>query len=140
MGKRREARELALMCLHQWDVRGADDGVDLAGQLIREASADEEVKEFARSLLDTYWDNRMLIDETIAAAASNWKFDRIAVVDRCVLRLAVAELEGCPDIPPRVTLDEAIEVAKKFSTANSGSFVNGILDRILTERETEHGA
>lgn len=127
------------MCLHQWDVRGADDGVDLAKALIKERSADPEVTEFARELLNAYLDNRMLIDETIAAAASNWKFDRIAVVDRCVLRLAVAELDACPDIPPRVTLDEAIEIAKKFSTANSGSFVNGILDRILSERETNNG-
>lgn len=135
MGKRREARELALMCLHQWDMRGPDDGEELADELIQTRTGDREVREFTRRLLRGYWDHRIAIDEEIAGAATNWSLERLAVVDRNVLRLAVAELRHVSEVPPAVTLDEAIEIAKKFSTEQSGSFVNGILDRVLGEEE-----
>lgn len=136
MGKRREARELALMCLHQWDLRGPDEGRDLAEQLVMDRTEDREVRGFARELLACFWEHRMEIDERIQRVAENWTLDRLAVVDRNVLRLAVAELQYVEEVPDRVTLDEAIEIAKKYSTEKSGAFVNGILDRIRSEQES----
>ena len=140
MSKRRAARELALQCLHQWDQQGPDTGRDGADDVIIRLSTEPDVRAYCRKLLETYWEHAIAIDETISARAANWRLDRMAVVDRNVLRLAVTELTYFPDVPPKVVLDEAIEIAKRFSTERSGSFVNGILDRILSEREEPHGA
>lgn len=123
------------MCLHQWDVRGPDDGVELAEELIHTRTAEADIAEFARQLLRAYWDHRVEVDERIARVATNWSLERLAIVDRNVLRLAVAELLFVAEVPSSVTLDEAIEIAKRFSTEQSGAFVNGILDRILAEEE-----
>lgn len=139
MGERRQARELALQCLYQWDRQGPDDGRDLAIPTIHQRASTPEVAEYAQTLLDTFWDHSVAIDERIAAAAEHWSVHRMAVVDRSILRLAIAELCHIPTVPPRVTIDEAIELAKKYSTERSGSFVNGILDRIMSEREESNG-
>jgi len=72
-------------------------------------------------------------DTLIRSRARNWSFDRIALIDRLILRLAITEFLHFSDIPPKVTIDEAVELAKKFSTGNSGSFVNGILDSLLSD-------
>ncbi len=140
MSKRRAARELALQCLHQWDQQGPDTGREAAEDVIERLSQDGEVQKYCRRLLETYWEHAIPVDEMIAARAENWRLDRMAVIDRNVLRLAVTELYYFQDVPPKVVLDEAIEIAKRFSTERSGSFVNGILDRILSEREESHGA
>lgn len=121
------------MCLHQWDVRGPDDGVELAEELIHSRTTETEIADFTRQLLHAYWEHRVEVDERIARVATNWSLERLAIVDRNVLRLAVAELLYIADVPANVTLDEAIEIAKRFSTEQSGAFVNGILDRILAE-------
>ena len=73
------------------------------------------------------------LDRRIAAAALRWKLSRIAPIDRCILRIALFEILESGDVPPKVAINEAIELAKKFSTEQSGSFVNGILDRIWTD-------
>ena len=140
MTKRRSARELALQCLHQWDQQGPDTGREGAIEVMNRLATDREVAEYCHELLETYWEHAIEIDEAISARAENWRLDRMAVVDRNVLRLAVTELEHFPAVPPRVVLDEAIEIVKRFSTERSGSFVNGILDRFLSEREESHGA
>jgi N utilization substance protein B len=140
MAKRRAARELALQCLHQWDLQGPDTGREGASELIGRLTTDPVVRDYCRQLVETYWENAIDIDESISARASNWKLDRMAVVDRNVLRLAITELTHFPEVPPKVVIDEAIEIAKRFSTERSGSFVNGILDRMLAEREESHGA
>ncbi len=139
VGNRRESRELALICLHQWDQREPDEGRELAGELIAERASDPEVADYARTLLLAYWEHGVAIDERIAAAAAHWSLPRMAVVDRAVLRLAVAEFLHVPSVPAKVTIDEAIELAKKYSTEKSGAFVNGILDRIVTDWEKTHG-
>ena len=140
MTERREARELALQCLHQWDQQGPDTGRDAAEDVIQQLTQDRDVREYCRRLLESYWEHAIPIDEIISERAANWRLDRMAVIDRNVLRLAVTELYYFEEVPPKVVLDEAIEIAKRFSTERSGSFVNGILDRILTEREGSNGA
>lgn len=140
MGQRRRARELALQCLHQWDAQGPDGGREAAETVIETLATEAEVQEYCRALLHSYWDHAIELDELIAAHAENWRLDRMATVDRNVLRIAVTELSHFPATPPKVVIDEAIEVAKRFSTERSGSFVNGILDRVLAEREERHGA
>ena len=140
MGQRRAARILALQCLHQWDVQGPDTGRETAEDVIERLSREDEVRDYCREILATYWEHAIEIDEKIAASAENWRLDRMASVDRNVLRIAVTELLHFPAVPPKVAIDEAIEIAKSFSTEQSGSFVNGILDRVLSEREEPHGA
>jgi transcription antitermination factor NusB len=144
--RRTRAREIALQLLFQFDVRGegyqGELGRDL-GALVRDESAgDEEVHGFALRLLQGTLERRDEFDRRLRAVTRNWDLKRMAIVDRNVLRMAIYELTSCPDIPPKVAINEAIELAKKFSTANSGGFVNGILDRIRLdlEQETRQGA
>lgn len=133
MRRRTKARELAVQFLYQLDLRG-DDVLDTLHEFIEGETDDKEVREFAiRLALGT----RRLQDETdrcLRDVARNWDLKRMAVLDRNVLRMAVYELLHCPDIPPKVTINEAIELGKKFSTANSGAFINGILDRVRIDR------
>lgn len=130
--KRTLARELALQYLFQWDLLG---GRKLAPSEAPDAfcqihSADADVNEFAQKIIAGVIDNRDPIDATILATAKNWALGRMLAVDRTILRIAVFELVYCPDTPARVAINEAIELAKKFSTERSSAFVNGILDRI----------
>ena len=129
MRKRTQAREIALQILYQLDLRGEEVLEDLDG-LVRDTTEDAEVIGFARGLVLGSWEHRTLIDEKIRSVATNWELPRMAAVDRNILRLATYELLCCEDIPPLVAINEAIEMAKKFSTKNSGPFVNGILDNI----------
>ena len=88
---------------------------------------------FARELFEGCLERRDELDEKIAGVAENWGIHRMAVVDRNILRLGTYELMALPDIPPKVSINEAIDLAKKYSTADSGAFVNGILDKLRTE-------
>jgi N utilization substance protein B len=91
---------------------------------------DEEVKEFTYAIVKGTRENIKTIDEIIEKAAEHWTLDRMAVVDRNILRAATYELFYRPDIPPSVTINEAIEISKKYSTEDSASFINGVLDKI----------
>ena len=95
-----------------------------------EHEAELEVKAFAEGLVEGVMNEREALDLIIAASAENWRVERMAVVDRNILRVAVYELVGLPDTPPVVVLDEAIEVGKKFGSEGSGAFINGILDAV----------
>jgi len=140
MARRRAARELALQGLHSWDQHGPDSGPHAAREVIADRGRDPEIAAYACALLETYWKHALDIDERIEGCSEHWRLARMAVVDRNVLRLAVTELLHFPDVPPKVVIDEAIEIAKRFSTERSGAFVNGILDRVLSEREETHGS
>jgi len=129
MRKRTIGREVALQVLYQLDLRG-EELLDRAEELLREANEDSEVLDFAKKLVTGTWEHRVRIDQHIESVAANWELSRMAAVDRNILRLATYELCFCDDIPPLVSINEAIEMAKKFSTKNSGPFVNGILDNI----------
>ena len=129
MRKRTQARELALQLLYQLDLRG-EEVVNEVGEAIRTAPGDPEVATFARDLVFGWWERRELIDGKIEEVARNWQIKRMAAIDRNILRLSTYELLFRDDVPPLVSINEAIELAKKFSTRNSGPFVNGILDNI----------
>jgi N utilization substance protein B len=97
------------------------------------ADSDEQTREFTESIVKGVIANRSNIDEKIGEYAEHWKIDRMGVVDRNVLRIAIYELMFCKDIPAAVVLNEAIDLAKYFSNSDSGRFVNGILDRAVRD-------
>jgi len=129
MGNRRKGREAALQFLFQRDMSGAVDAPTIA-HYWEENPVDEETQDFAQRLFSGTVERLDDIDQHIGQFSSHWKLGRMAAVDRNLLRLAIFELAYCPDIPMKVTLNEAIEIAKKFGSEESGSFVNGILDQI----------
>ena len=130
MKRREQARQIALQALYQLDVRHEDLGPEIV-EFLRESTQEPEVYFFARRLTEGAWGWQAEADKLIREAADNWRLERMAVVDRNILRLAAYEIAQCDDIPPRVAIDQAIELAKRFSAGESGAFVNGILDRIL---------
>lgn len=130
MKKRTRSRELALQFLYQLDLRG-DDLLPEAKDFLRNEERDAETQRFALRLVEGTFEHWDEIDKTIQGVAQNWNIARMAVVDRNVLRLATYELLHCKDIPPKVAINEAIELGKRYSTSNSGGFINGILDKIM---------
>lgn len=141
MNRRTRARELALQLLFQNDL-GSED-IEQTLSTLRKWAQPKDVEEtlkFAERLIRTTIGYRAEIDEKIETLSEHWKLSRMSTVDRNVLRMAVAEILHCDDIPPKVSIDEAIELAKKFGDQDSGRFVNGVLDRLLGEvtgRQTE---
>ncbi|MBK7641728.1 MAG: transcription antitermination factor NusB [Planctomycetes bacterium] len=133
MKKRTRARELTLQFLYQLDLRG-DELFAESDAWLRTEERDVETLRFATRLVEGVWENWEEIERTIQAVAQNWNIARMAVIDRNVLRLGTYELLHCPDIPPKVAVNEAIELGKRFSTANSGAFINGILDKIMNRK------
>ncbi len=157
MGKRREARERAVQFLFQHDLNPPEDmdraldefwetqcGAAIAddkgpahwGQPVElppPSAAEAEVRRFAEPLIRGAIQHRDVIDEQIMKHVKNWELHRIAAVDRNILRLAIYEMLHREDIPPVVSINEAVDIAKKFSTQDSGKFVNGILDKIRSE-------
>jgi N utilization substance protein B len=136
MSKREQGRVLAMQALYQWDLRGKDFD-DQASDFLSESTQDPEVYFFARELTLGAWSFRKKADVWIRQAATHWEVERMAAVDRNILRLAIYEMLGREDIPPRVAIDQAIELAKRFGAAESGAFVNGILDHVLREAKPE---
>jgi transcription antitermination factor NusB len=130
MDKRTKARELAMQALYQLDVQGSDILDSLAG-FFMEADTDNFVRSLASDWTKGTWDNLKQCDELIGVSTIKWEFARLSPVDKSILRLAVYQLKFCPDIPPKVAINEAIELAKKFSTDKSPAFVNGVLDAVL---------
>jgi transcription antitermination protein NusB len=157
MGKRREARERAVQFLFQYDLNPPEDleaalahfwesqraaaiaeekGAATWGEKaeLPPLDADElAMRQFAEPLIRGTLQHRNEADELIKKYAKNWDLHRMAAVDRNILRLAIYEMHHREDIPPVVSINEAVDIAKKFSTQDSGKFVNGILDKIKTE-------
>lgn len=137
MGVRREGRELALQLLYALELNPIE--VQEMLRLSRENSrASAEVRDFAEELVAGVVANRDAIDKIIVEKSKNWAISRMARVDLNILRLAVFELVFCSEIPKNVTMNEAIEVAKKFGTEDSSAFINGMLDEIaatISEKE-----
>lgn len=127
--KRRKAREHALQILFQLDIRKEKPSAAVLKHYWAEYDPDEEVKAFSEEIVKGTYKHIARINELLHQCAKNWSLDRMAVVDRNVLRMAVYEILYRIDIPTSVTINEAIEIAKKYGTDESGSFVNGILDR-----------
>jgi N utilization substance protein B len=139
MGFRRQARELAMKMLFQIDV-GSLSPRDVILHFLEEVKPSEEVSKHAKALTQGVVKEIDLLDRLLAQKAKNWKLTRMAAVDRNVLRLAAYELLRCPDVPREVVINEAIEIAKKYSTEESGAFVNGILDKFQAPAPEEEKA
>ncbi len=132
MSARSKARKRALDILFQSDVRGDELSTTLAAEAKRAASepAREASWLYAREIVDGVIDNREAIDEQITTFAKDWTLARMPAVDRAVLRIGVWEILYNDEVPTAVAIDEAVELAKEFSTDESGSFVHGVLGRI----------
>jgi N utilization substance protein B len=139
MRQRRKAREIALQVLY---------GLDVSNGNVKEATdlfwnnfeAPEQVRAFSDILIEGTWNNRKQIDALISSCAENWSVERMSKVDRSILRMAVYELLHCNDIPPKVAINEAIDLGKIFGSENSGAFINGVLDALyakLREKDTD---
>ena len=131
MKKRTRARELALQALYQLDIQGETFAEEVSS-FVHDEEKDTETANFALSLVRGVILEQDVIDARIREVAQNWDLERMAIVDRNVLRMATQELMFMDEIPPKVSINEAIELGKRFSTKNSGAFINGILDRIKT--------
>jgi len=127
---RSHARELVLKGLYALEVGGASPD-DVTTSVIADDGLDAQSLEFARHLFDQVRLHRDWANRTITRLAHNWRLERIAIVDQIVLRMAMTELKVMPDVPIKVVLNEAIELVKLYSTAESSSFVNGILDSFV---------
>ena len=136
MKKRTRSRELALQFLYQLDLRG-EELLPEAKSFVHGEERDAETARFALRLVQGAHQHKVEIDTMIQGVAQNWNISRMAVVDRNVLRLATFELLHCNDIPPKVAINEAIELGKRYSTQNSGAFINGILDKIMNRAKAE---
>lgn len=130
MGSRRRARELALQMLYQHEVTGEAPEI-IRGDFDDWRRAPEGVRRFADELFDGTLEHLEEIDGKLSHQTANWRLDRLAAVDRNILRIAMYELLFKHDTPPAVVIDEAIEVAKRFGAEDSGRFVNGILDGFI---------
>ena len=133
MTKRRKAREVALQFLYQLDLQGEVDPAPHAAEFWARHPLDDDLREFAQQLVGGTKSAQTKIDDIIVRYTEHWDLDRMAVVDRNILRLAVYELSFRAETPPKVVINEAIEIAKKFGTRESSRFINGILDRVHRE-------
>ena len=138
--KRTKARERAVQALYQIDVAATDLDEALSRFWKSFEPVDREVMDLAEELVRGVARHRRDIDETIESVSTNWRLDRMARVDRNVLRLAVHELVHRPDVPVKVVINEAIELGKKYGSESSGAFINGVLDRIAAELPPERRA
>jgi N utilization substance protein B len=129
---RRKSREFAIQILYQIEMNKSD--AEHALQTFWENyHYPDDIKEFTNHLVKGTSEHRNQIDQMIVKTAKNWSFSRITPVDRNILREAIFEMFYCPDIPYKVTLNEAIELGKKFGSEKSGAFINGILDNVLDQ-------
>ncbi len=137
MDKRTRARELAMQGLYQLDVQGSD-LLEFLGEFLIENEPKDSVRKLALDWTRGTWENLTQCDELIVASTIKWQLSRLSIVDKSILRLSVYQLKFCPDIPPRVVINEAIELAKKFSTDKSPAFVNGVLDAVLKKLKSKN--
>ncbi len=121
---------MTMQALYQLDVQG-DEVFDSISGFFKEFENDTYIGQLAWNWMKGTWENIKECDELITTATIKWQFARLSPVDKSILRLSVYHLKFCPDIPPKVVINEAIELAKKFSTDKSPAFVNGVLDAIL---------
>lgn len=134
--RRRIVREKVLQFLYAFEMNAAN-----KDSMIKETLKDVEDaadRDFANNLISQIILNEKKLDELIKARVDNWDLSRIALIDRILLRMGICELLFFPDIPPKVSINESIEIAKDYSTSSSGKFINGILDAILDDLKKDH--
>jgi N utilization substance protein B len=137
MGNRRRSRELAMQALFQMEAN-RDDSEEALALFCRHFEVSRRSKDFFLRLVEGVREHRAVIDSLIVRHSDNWKISRMSGVDRNLLRVAVFELLYCEDVPSKVSINEAIDIGKKFGTEHSSAFVNGVLDGI--RKELEEGA
>jgi transcription antitermination factor NusB len=136
MGSRRRARELAVQVLFHLEFNSGDP--DEVLQLICEHfSPSKSFRAFSRELVLGVCEKKEELDKLISRSSENWRLERMSRVDRTILRLGAFEILAMPDIPSKVSIDEAVELGKKYGTRESGGFINGILDNIYSHLEQE---
>ncbi len=129
MRKRSQAREYALKILYQIDIT-KEDYKDVLENFWVDFKIEKAIKEFTHRIVNGTMENILHIDKAITRYTANWQIKRMAVVDRNILRLATYELLFLEEIPPKVAINEAVEIAKRYGDTESGKFVNGVLDKI----------
>jgi len=132
--KRRIVREKVLQILYAYEMN--NENLMALTQSILGDVEDEQDRKYGEDLVNRVLIHKIDLDSKIQQRVSNWEMGRIALIDKILLRMAICEILYFPDIPPKVSINEAIEIAKEFSTAGSGKFINGILDAILSEEKT----
>ena len=131
--KRRIVREKVLQILYAYEMN--NDSLQPLTLIILDDVSDEADKSFAQDLIRNVRNNVEELDKRIIHLVTNWEMNRIALIDKILLRMGICELLHFPDIPPKVSINESIEIAKDFSTAGSAKFINGILDAVLAEEK-----
>ena len=131
MGERRRARELAIQVLFHLEF-SPDDPSEVFDLICENFDARKSIRDFSRKLVLGVCEKKKTLDKVISEASKNWRIERMARLDRSILRLATFEIMFIEDIPPKVSLDEAVEIGKKFGNEDSGRYINGVLDNIYT--------
>jgi N utilization substance protein B len=143
MTRRSRGREIALQVLYQMEQNPGLAAEEVRRFIERRLRGDKKLCEFAEGLVAGIQANQPKIDDLISGVAENWRLDRMAAIDRNILRLGAYEMLFCPEVPVKVAINESLELAKRYSTAQSSRFVNGILDRLQVgdskDRETGSG-
>ena len=130
--KRRKAREYVLQFLYAWEI---NENIEISEFWERNGEKNNEIKSFANQIIEGTIENIHLIDKIIQKYATKWNIKRMITIDKNILRFGVYEILFRSDIPYQVTINEAVEIAKKYSTRESAAFINGILDRIAKEEK-----
>ena len=139
MTRRTRGREIALQVLYQLEQNPGADPAEI-GHFVERRLREPRLREFAEVLIAGVRAHQPQIDGLISGAAENWRLDRMAAIDRNILRLGAYEMLFCPGVPTKVAINEALELAKRYSTAQSSRFVNGILDRLQNATPTAEGS
>lgn len=135
---RHRSRELALQTLYACEVGLTKEWKAMLDQIAESGALSEDVKKYARDLVTRVYESMDLIDKSIQERAANWEMKRMAAIDRNIIRLAVAEMTFFTDVPVKVVIDEAVELAKTFGSSDSGKFVNGVIDSIHKKSRGAH--
>lgn len=133
MGNRRYSRELVIQFLYLTEMNEGEVENQLKAFWENNSCEEEGVQSFTEDILKDIFDHKEEIDARLEKYSDNWTLSRMAVIDRNLLRMAASELMYSKTVPPKVAIDEAVEIAKKYGTADSPNFINGVLDRILKE-------
>ena len=132
----RLGRVLALEVLYRWDLLN-NDYEEIISDVIRRENPNQRVIEFLIQLIHAFFQHKERVDELIRRNSRNWKLERMHIIDRSILRLAVAELIAIPDVDENIVINEAVELAKTYSTDEARAFINGVLDSIVKELKSQ---
>lgn len=137
MTNRRQARECALEVLYRLDLVG-DESENTIAEILLRKNPSEEAETYLRRLMDAALGNQQEIDAILRKHLTRWRLERLTVLDRAILRMAATEILYFDDVPPKVSINEAVDIAKKYGDDEAGKFVNGVLDSVFQESDRAH--